>query len=794
MLIAPETVNSPRHDRLPRDTRQRSVDGAVIALHQALLRTTSRALLKSRESEVDLARLAVDLGRGEELSYIASPSPPLTLTLTEAVSRRAIRLLLRFVAERTQAQEISLTIASLHADEGGGEPSPFDVVRPLGSWDEDSVDADVVAPFREALRPLSVVELLCGIGALWTRGRWELWTPSQSGPTRSVNLRFVNRAGTFATPAVIASYMARQLVDSIPVDPERTSQFGPLLCDPCCGTGSLLVAAADMAGARLTALGGSDSLKGHLGKRRRKLILESLVGVDSDPVAVSLCKLVLSTWGALSPTELDLLSIVVGDSLEIGNDGRQINLDSFESSDPRPQGAGPPRGWADINACRRRDRSFEGFDGVIMNPPYGRIKTHSSDYVNGETRGRLSQQDVRELHTRERSDLLRFTSGLRRSGRFRVSTFGELDWYRLFLDLALQAVRVGGVISAIVPSTFLADRNSSNLREAYVQGTSQFKLTQFVETANLFPTVGQATCIITAVKGPRGEKVVLIPGCRTITDTELQGIEVPTASILELGETFAIPTLRAEGWRVFRKLRAHERISGIRGLVNLRGELELTRDRLAIRTQGPFTPLIRGDAVERFRARHREESRKPAMVDLEQLVRMLGDSPKRFHNRHARLAGRQVAYLEKRRRLSFCIAEANSVVANSCNYIIPPDPTRESLYAYLGLINSSLAEWRLRVTGRTNHVNNYEIGNLPVPRAHQQHDLRALAGLAMRLEKRYSRMPFGASKDPEGGLEMELDAEVCRLFDLTDTEATVIHRDLGASPGGVAEFRRALRR
>ena len=52
--------------------------------------------------------------------------------------------------------------------------------------------------------------------------------------------------------------------------------------------------------------------------------------------------------------------------------------------------------------------------------------------------------------------------------------------------------------------------------------------------------------------------------------------------------------------------------------------------------------------------------------------------------------------------------------SDTINYIV--NPCSVDLLTVLALLNSSLWEWRFRLTSTTNHVNSYEIDSMSVPR------------------------------------------------------------------------------
>lgn len=76
-----------------------------------------------------------------------------------------------------------------------------------------------------------------------------------------------------------------------------------------------------------------------------------------------------------------------------------------------------------------------------------------------------------------------------------------------------------------------------------------------------------------------------------------------------------------------------------------------------------------------------------------------------------RLVCQQVSNMGISRRLRFVYCEENDILGNSCNYISAEETVLKKMYI---LLNSSLLNWRFKVTSSNNHINNYEIDDLPV--------------------------------------------------------------------------------
>lgn len=87
--------------------------------------------------------------------------------------------------------------------------------------------------------------------------------------------------------------------------------------------------------------------------------------------------------------------------------------------------------------------------------------------------------------------------------------------------------------------------------------------------------------------------------------------------------------------------------------------------------------------------------------------------------------------------------ESCDIIANSCNYITVDEMFMPKLAA---LLNSALLNWRFKLTSTNNHVNNYELDELPLI------DISDIGDDVLASE--------GADRD----------RNICRLYGLDETE------------------------
>ena len=82
-----------------------------------------------------------------------------------------------------------------------------------------------------------------------------------------------------------------------------------------------------------------------------------------------------------------------------------------------------------------------------------------------------------------------------------------------------------------------------------------------------------------------------------------------------------------------------------------------------------------------------------------------------FDQGKKRLVCQQISNQTQNVRLKFVECEKNDVLGNSCNYITVDENILPQMKA---LLNSALLNWRFKVTSTNNHINNYELDELPM--------------------------------------------------------------------------------
>jgi Eco57I restriction-modification methylase len=274
--------------------------------------------------------------------------------------------------------------------------------------------------------------------------------------------------GAFSTPPAYAAALAGRAIPAA---------VGHVV-DPACGAGALLRAALD----RLLALG----LPAHRAR-------DALHGVDADPVAVLLCRFSLAA--ALTRAGLPTAPDDLADRILTG--------DALLGATPRRPAAGPGITWHEafplVLAAGGPEEPVTGwcggFDAVVANPPWERLKVHARDW-NGTPPPGL------------RGNRAGVARSLRDAGRHPLTGAGELNAYLPFVETCWRLLAPEGRAAILVPAGIASDRSAAGLLEELAQAGSLARLHLIDPDAPVFAGVSAriGVAVIDLAGGPAGRR------------------------------------------------------------------------------------------------------------------------------------------------------------------------------------------------------------------------------------------------------------------------------------------------
>jgi len=459
------------------------------------------------------------------------------------------------------------------------------------------------------------------------------------------------------------------------------------------------------------------------------LVKNCLYGVDFDPIAVAISRAVLcakAVEGLPCPRGIQPL-IRLGNSL-IGQEGNRSagvspvipSYEDFKHAEAYFGTTSLDRQTVAAWVTEKRPfhwpaaypeifgRKNAGFDVVIGNPPYEIVSVKESGI----------------------EDRRREQAYFRRTYR---TCSGKINTYRLMLERALTLLRDGGVLGFIVPATLLADSSAARLRRSILNESDILQAVIVPEKARAFKGVTQACLVIVVRKGRRTSSLStgIWHGKGDISD--VTGVEIARQVIDRMDSR--IPLLQsAEEKALLEALLACPPLRGEgattpAGAVH-QGEINMTVHRRFLSARRTSHPLARGEHVEPFRIAHpssrsgRWDWMVEDFLELTDVVRQRpaigpgacvsrgcyrGEAP--WNGKRIALA--RVVNMGTKRRLKAALVQPGTFLGDMTNYIT--DMTVAQAYL-LGLLNSRLLNWRIKLTSTNNYLSATEVEALPVPR------------------------------------------------------------------------------
>lgn len=396
-----------------------------------------------------------------------------------------------------------------------------------------------------------------------------------------------------------------------------------------------------------------------------KCITECVFAVDIDPVAVNITRVrALAKLKKCSVVEVEKVckNIICRNALMWGN---MMFADELLLKD-----------------CDFSGRVNGGFDAIVSNPPYLVLKPDKKKILDGKA-DRIQE----------------WVSWFRTSGVYHYAIEGMLNLYQLSIEMMLKMLKRGGRLGVICPSTLFADLSVTKLRKFLLEKNKVSGIKYFDETVPLFDNVTQSTSIFYLQKGGTTDRIDIE------VDGRYFGVDIESVRNI-FGENMEIPLIPDRAWEILGKLSRMRRLKEYPEIRNRRGELDLTLYKRFITEENTPYRLVRGNMVTTDGIRDVNcEFVKEDFLNTRSAEFMKHDFGRK------RLVCQQVSNMGTFRRLKFVYCDENDILGNSCNYISAEEPILNKMYL---LLNSSLLNWRFKVTSSNNHINNYEIDDLPV--------------------------------------------------------------------------------
>lgn len=398
----------------------------------------------------------------------------------------------------------------------------------------------------------------------------------------------------------------------------------------------------------------------------------NLYAVDADEVAISILRLkVVSLFGDISKDMVGILTsnIVCKNVLHINDFFQSKKIEIFD--------------------CQKTTTAV--FDIVFSNPPYLVLKVNKKN----NSPELASYYDVLQNKIKLEVDFFR------KSSLYNYSIQGMLNYYQLSIEMIIKLTKLGGQIGVICPSSLFGDASASKLRKHILEDNSLFSVDFYTEKDKIFNNITQATSIFFMEKGGATKKIKI--------SLSMKSFEVDFNVIKKtFSERLEVPPISQTSWSILSKISKNEKLKDVSSIRNRRGELDLSLFRDFITQKNTGHALVRGHMISSSSINYKNSSE---FIDIEGFLKKKSQDYLENDFGEKRLVCQQISNASRRNRVNFVWSKKTDIIANSCNYL---SGSSDFLSKLRYILNSSLIDWRFKLTSTNNHINNYEIDDFPI--------------------------------------------------------------------------------
>ena len=452
------------------------------------------------------------------------------------------------------------------------------------------------------------------------------------------------------------------------------------------------------------------------------------------------------------------------------------------------------------------DMAPDGFDAVIGNPPWEKLKLSRHEFLKSSGTKRHYGAQIHGLNekrfAKQRQKVANYSRRL--LSRYPDLGSGEPDLYVAFTDLFFELCKNQGVVAALIPGGFIRSQGTEVIRRKIFDASQSVSLSIIDNRARFFAIDTRFKFLAVAfvkrgLEKFRREPIQLLHERGTATGLEVTGTAIiGRVALAAARDDLSLPEVRSVAeWRLFSKI-AEAGVSWEEPdggwTPKFCREVDMTKERskfLSRSTRGAM-PLVEGRMVHAHRlgvkghvaGTGRSAQWEPYPIGASRLspqfwVRPI-DIPRANQSRvdMLRVGFCDITGQTNERSLMATLIPPGVVCGNKVPTIIfPEDPTEERLLVWVAIANSFVFDWMLRRV-LTTTVNYFLLQSIPLPKI-------AKGGLPWRrlvAASRELRVIDSAGANRENcermaQLRAEIDAEVCVAYGLNVKDMELLLKD-----------------
>jgi len=440
------------------------------------------------------------------------------------------------------------------------------------------------------------------------------------------------------------------------------------------------------------------------------------------------------------------------------NEGKKIKLrEDFEklvTSDPtlfaeskRNSQLKSFRPLASNNQARFLDLTtmfgIAGFPIIIGNPPYKVLEGSDSKEILKNLKSILS---------------------------YKYALGGKLNLYRHFIERSVQLLSKNGILSFIVPSTLIADKNTQGIRRMFKEKGSLKFLIEFPEKEKVFESVTQATTVFLFATGNSSDTFSLSVGLNSAVLPPDSHADIRWDEVESLfGETLVFPLIKSN-YELQLMKEIHKDSKNLKKLVSCyQGDINVSSRKSDLRNIKTDFLLVRGEHIQAYGVNlsDNDPDRRWIEVKKSELKGTLEPVTRE------RLVMQGISNMGTKFRLQVGKIPAGVVVGHSANVLEIVDDEIDT-NSVLAILNSKLMNWYYKKISTNNNVNIYEMDDLPI-RVFKGEELKKVNQLVDRvLTIKNGKIPSPKLIEEFQKIQPQIDLLVYKLYGIGSEEIVII--------------------
>lgn len=384
----------------------------------------------------------------------------------------------------------------------------------------------------------------------------------------------------------------------------------------------------------------------------------------------------------------------------------------------------------------------DGFDAVVANPPWEKIKITRHEFIRAEGIHRHYGADYDAFDsTKYESRKAEIDSyGVELALRYHTLRSGEPDLYVAFTELLFNLAKPGGAIGLLVPAGLIRSQNTQLLREHLFAQSSALSFEVIENRARFFDIDSRFKFLFVQARKrtnrARQEPIELGHGFGTPDGFEsAPRVRIGRSALRRLRSDLTIPEVKSElEWRLFSRMAKH----GVNWSdanspwhPDFLREVDMTRDRKIFlgRKRGHALPLVEGRMVHQHRFGAKSYAGGTGRSSKWNVNAPGASSVQPQFWVDERDLSARTAKRTRTFRAGFCDITGQTNERSCLAAMIPPgvvcgnkvptiafpnDSTEERLWLWIVLVNSLPFDWMIRRVITTT-INYFHLLSLPLP-------------------------------------------------------------------------------